>query len=135
MNISLIIMQRIFVLWQSIAKVLLGGWDGLLSALILVMAVEYATQLLVAILSKKVSGEIGFLGIAKKISVFLLVAVGNVIDTLVNQKGGMMRTAVIFFYISYEGGLILENVTLIGLPIPQEFLNILERIKDKVIGE
>lgn len=68
--------------------------------------------------------------IAKKVSIFFLVAVGNVIDALIIQNGSMIRTAVIFFYLSYEGIAILENVEMLGLPIPQKLKNMLEQLKD-----
>ncbi|MDE7259785.1 MAG: phage holin family protein [Lachnospiraceae bacterium] len=123
--------MRIFLLMvQSIIGVVLGGWDGLLSALILFMVVEYLTQILVAILNKKLSSEIGFCGIAKKVSIIILVMIGNVIDVLIIQNGSVIRTAVIFFYLSNEGIVILENVALLGLPIPQKLKDILEQLKD-----
>lgn len=102
----------------------------MLSALILFMVVEYLTQILVAILNKKRSNEIGFCGIAKKVSIIFLVAVGNVIDVLVIQNGSIIRTAVIFFYLSNEGIIIVENVAILGLPIPQRLKDILEQLKD-----
>lgn len=115
---------------RGIVEDVLGGWDGLLSALILFMVVEYLTQILVAILNKKRSNEIGFCGIAKKVSIIFLVAVGNVIDVLVIQNGSIIRTAVIFFYLSNEGITIIENVAILGLPIPQRLKDILEQLKD-----
>ena len=58
--------MRIFLIMvQNIIRVVLGEWDGLLLALVLFMVVEYLTQILVAILNKKISSEIGFCGIAK----------------------------------------------------------------------
>ena len=127
MRIFLFMVQRtLFVVERGIVEVVLGGWDGLLSALILFMAVEYLTQILVAILNKKITNEIGFRGIAKKVSIFFLVAEGNVIDALIIQNGSMIRTAVIFFYLSYEGITILENIEILGLPIPRKLKDILE---------
>lgn len=123
-------MRIVLIMVQSIIRVVLGGWDGLLSALVLFMIVEYLTQILVAILNKEISSEIGFCGIAKKVSIFFLVAVGNVIDVLIIQNGGIIRTAVIFFYLSNEGIVILENVAMLGLPIPQKLKDILEQLKD-----
>ena len=131
MRIFLIMVQWVlFLVERGIVKVALGGWDGLLSALILFMIVEYLTQILVAILSKQKSSEIGFCGIAKKVSVLFLVAMGNVIDTLIIQNGSMIRTIVLLFYLSYEGIIILENVAILGLPIPQKLKDILEQLKD-----
>lgn len=120
----------VLVIKRGIVEDVLGGWDGLLSALILFMVVEYLTQILVAILNKKRSNEIGFCGIAKKVSIIFLVAVGNVIDVLVIQNGSIIRTAVIFFYLSNEGIIIIENVAILGLPIPQRLKDILEQLKD-----
>ena len=131
MRIFLIMVQWVlFLVERGIVKVALGGWDGLLSALILFMAVEYLTQIFVAILNKQKSSEIGFCGIAKKVSIFFLVAVGNVIDTLIVQNGSMIRKIVLLFYLSYEGIIILDNVATLGLPIPQKLKDILEQLKD-----
>lgn len=131
MRIFLIMVQWVlFLVERGIVKVVLGGWDGLLSALILFMVVEYLTQILVAILNKQKSSEVGFCGIAKKVSIFFLVAIGNAIDTLIIQKGGMIRAIVLLFYISYEGITILENIAVLGLPIPQKLKDILEQLKD-----
>ena len=131
MRIFLIMVQWVlFLVERGIVKVVLGGWDGLLSALILFMVVEYLTQILVAILNKQKSREVGFCGIAKKVSIFFLVAIGNAIDTLIIQKGDMIRTIVLLFYISYEGITILENIAVLGLPVPQKLKDILEQLKD-----
>lgn len=123
-------MRIFFIMVQSIIGVVLGEWDGLLSALILFMVVEYLTQILVAILDKKISSEIGFCGIAKKVSIIFLVMVGNVIDVLIIQNQSIIRTVVIFFYLSNEGITILENVAILGLPIPQKLKEILEQLKE-----
>lgn len=131
MRIFLIMVQWVlFLVERGIVKIALGGWDSLLYALILFMVVEYLIQILVAILSKQKSSEIGFCGIAKKVSIFFLVAMGNVIDTLIIQNGSMIRTIVLLFYLSHEGITILENVEILGLPIPQKLKDILEQFKD-----
>lgn len=131
MEIFLIMVKRVlFLVKRGMVKVVLGKWDGLLYALILFMVLEYLTQILVAILSKQKSSEIGFCGIAKKVSIFFLVAMGNVIDTLIIQNGSMIRTIVLLFYLSHEGITILENIAILGLPIPQKLKDILEQLKD-----
>lgn len=130
MRIFLIMVKRILLLVErGIVIGGLGGWDGLLAALILFMTVEYLSQILVVILNKQKSNEIGFCGIAKKVSIFFLVAMGNVIDTLIIQNGSMIRTVVILFYLSHEGIIILKNVEILGLPIPQKLKDILEQLK------
>lgn len=123
-------MRIVLIMVQSIIRVVLGEWDDLLFALVLFMIVEYLTQILVAIRNKEISSEIGFCGIAKKVSIIFLVAVGNVIDVLIIKNGSIIRTAVIFFYLSNEGILILENVAILELVIPQKLKDILEQLKD-----
>ena len=84
-----------------------------------------------AIVERKLSSEIGFRGIFKKVLIFLLVAVGNIIDNNLIGTGGAVRTAVIFFYISNEGISIIENSTRIGLPVPERLKDVLEQIHNK----
>lgn len=131
MRIFLIMVQRgLLLVERGMVNVALGGWDSLLSALILFMIMGYLTQILAAILNKQKTSEIGLRGMAKKVYVFFLVAMGNVIDTLVIQNGSMIRTIVILFYLSHEGILILENAAILDLPIPKKLIDILEQLKD-----
>lgn len=109
----------------------LGGWDGFLYALIVFVVIDYMTGLMSALLQKKLSSETGFKGIFKKIVIFCLVAVANIVDTRVIQNGGVLRTAVIFFYLSNEGISILENAAQIGLPIPKKLREVLEQIQEE----
>lgn len=109
----------------------IGGMDGFLYALIAFVVIDYLTGLLAAGVQKKLSSEVGFKGIAKKIAIFLLVGIANIIDVDVIQSGSALRTAVIFFYLSNEGLSILENVGTIGLPIPAKLKDMLDQLKDK----
>ena len=113
----------------------LGGMDGFIYALITFVVVDYITGLMCAILDKKLSSEIGFRGIFKKILIFSLVAIGHIIDKSVIGDGSVIRTAVIFFYLSNEGISILENTVHIGLPVPQKLKDILEQLHDRNIKE
>ena len=113
----------------------LGGMDGLLYALIAFVIVDYITGVLVAIYKKKLSSAVGFKGIAKKLVIFMLVAVAHVLDANVMNMGSAMRTAVIFFYLSNEGISILENVTKMGLPVPQKLKDVMAQIQDIRKGE
>lgn len=108
---------------------ILGGVDGFLYALIILIVCDYITGVFVAIINKKVSSEIGFKGILKKISIFVLVALGYVIDSKVIGQGCVIRTATICFYIANEGISILENCGNLGLPIPQKLKDVLAQIK------
>lgn len=113
----------------------LGGCDGFLYTLLLFIVVDYVTGLMVAVFEKKLSSEVGFRGIAKKVCMLCLVAIAHVIDSKVIQNGSVMRTAVIFFYISNEGISILENASILGLPVPKKLQEVLEQIKDKEKSE
>jgi toxin secretion/phage lysis holin len=83
-----------------------------------------------AILDRKISSDIGGKGIFRKVVIFSLVALGNIIDINILGKVGVIRTAVIFFYISNEGISILENATRLGLPIPEKLRNVLQQLNE-----
>lgn len=123
-------MQYVFAAMGGAVGAVLGGFDGFLYALIVFVAVDYATGVMVGILNKELSSRVGFRGIFKKVMIFCLVAVGHIIDTHVIENGSVLRTAVIFFYLSNEGISILENAALIGLPIPKKLKEVLEQIKE-----
>ena len=93
----------------------MGGFDGFLYALVVFVIVDYATGLMAAAVEKKLSSEVGFKGIFKKVIIFSLVAVGHIIDAHVIREGSVLRTAVIFFYLSNEGISILENAARTGI--------------------
>ena len=106
----------------------LGSFDDLLYALIAFVVADYITGVLKAIAEKNLSSAIGFKGICKKVCIFTLVGVANVLDVHIIGSGCILRSAVIFFYISNEGISIIENATKIGLPIPQQLQNTLLRM-------
>lgn len=110
---------------------LLGGWDGFLYALVAFVVLDYLTGLMAAVVEKKLSSEVGFRGIFKKILIFMLVGVGHIIDRQIIGDGSVLGTAVIFFYISNEGISVVENAGRIGLPIPQKLKAVLEQLKTK----
>ena len=98
----------------------MGGLDGFLYALIAFVAVDYITGVLSAIERGTLSSTVGFKGIARKVLIFTLVGIGNIIDTTILKSGTAIRTAVIFFYLSNEGLSIMENAARVGLPIPEK---------------
>lgn len=110
---------------------ILGGADGFLYALIAFVVIDYLTGIMASILAQKLSSEIGFRGIFKKVLTFVLVGVAHIIDFYIIGSGSAIRTAVIFFYISNEGISILENTAKIGLPIPERLKNVLEQLKEE----
>ena len=109
----------------------LGGWDGLLYALIAFVAIDYVTGVMCAISNHTLSSEVGFKGICRKVLIFLLVGIGSILDAHVIGSGSVLRTAVIFFYISNEGVSILENAAHLGLPVPEKIRVVLEQLHDR----
>ncbi|MDO4306843.1 MAG: phage holin family protein [Eubacteriales bacterium] len=127
--------------WNSIQLILaaIGGWlgyflggcDGLLIALVVFAVVDYITGVMCAVADKKLSSEVGFKGICRKVLIFLLVGIANILDVQVIGTGSVLRTAVIFFYISNEGVSLLENAAHLGLPIPEQMKAVLEQLHDR----
>ena len=109
----------------------LGGCDGLLYALLAFVAADYLTGVMCAISDKSLSSEIGFKGICRKVLIFLLVGIANILDVQVIGTGSVLRTAVVFFYISNEGISLLENAGHLGLPIPEKMKNVLQQLHDR----
>ena len=109
----------------------LGGVDGFLYALIAFTVIDYITGVMCAITDKKLSSSVGFKGICRKVLIFTLVGIGNIVDVYVLGQGGVLRTAVIFFYLSNEGVSIMENTAHLGLPIPTKLKDVLEQLHER----
>ena len=109
----------------------LGGCDGLLIALVVFAVVDYITGVMCAIADHKLSSAVGFKGICRKVLIFLLVGIANILDVQVIGSGSVLRTAVIFFYISNEGVSLVENAAHLGLPVPDKLKDVLEQLHDR----
>ena len=109
----------------------LGGCDGLIYALLVFVVVDYVTGVLCAISDRALSSEVSFRGLCRKVLIFTLVSVGHILDVYVIGNGSVLRTAVIFFYMSNEGISLLENAGHLGLPIPDQLRLVLEQLHDR----
>lgn len=109
----------------------LGGVDGFLYALIAFTIIDYITGVMCAIADKNLSSGVGFKGICRKVLIFAMVGIGNIIDVQVLGTPGVLRTAVIFFYLSNEGVSILENSAHLGLPVPDKLKDILAQLHER----
>lgn len=114
----------------AILGTFIGGLTGLLTALIWLMVADYITGVLSAIKRKEVNSNVGFWGIVKKCLILLMVGVGNILDVYIITQGSTVRTAVIMFYAANDGISILENLTELGLPVPDKVRKILEQLKE-----
>lgn len=109
----------------------LGGCDGLLYALLAFVVIDYITGIMCAINDHTLSSEVGFRGICRKVLIFLLVGIANILDVNIIGSGSVLRTAVIFFYISNEGVSLMENAAHLGLPVPEKIKAVLEQLHDR----
>lgn len=112
----------------AILGFLLGGLDGMLYALMVFLILDYLSGCMVAVSTKKLSSEVGFKGICKKILIIALVGVANIVDVQIIGRGSGLRTATIFFYIANEGISILENAGELGIPLPNKLKQVLKQL-------
>lgn len=132
-------------LWNTFQAVIaaLGGWlgyflggcDGLLYALIVFVVLDYITGVLCAIADHRLSSAVGFKGICRKVLIFALVGIANILDVHVIGTGCVVRTATMFFYISNEGVSILENAANLGLPVPKKVKEVLKQLHEGAESE
>ena len=108
----------------------LGGCDGLIYALVIFVAADYITGVMYAAVNRRLSSEIGFKGICKKVLIFILVGKANILDEYIIGNGSILRTAAIFFYLSNEGISVLENAAKLGLPVPEKLKTALHQLND-----
>ena len=113
----------------------LGGCDGLLYALLAFVVIDYITGVMCAVNDHTPSSEVGFRGICRKVLIFMLVGIANILDADIIGTGSVLRTAVIFFYISNEGVSLLENAAHLGLPVPEKIKTVLEQLHDRAEKE
>lgn len=109
----------------------LGGCDGLLIALLIFVIMDYISGVMCAIADRRLSSEVGFKGICRKVLIFALVGLGHLLDYYSIGTASVLRTAIVFFYISNEGISLLENAGKLGLPIPQKIRKVLEQLNEE----
>ena len=115
----------------------LGGWDAALSTLLILMAIDYVTGVLVAAVWHKsaktdsggVSSAAGFKGLLRKAVILLMVLLGAMMDRAMGVD--YVRTAACLFYIANEGLSILENTAIMGVPYPAFIKNMLDVMRQK----
>ena len=89
---------------------LVGGFDTMMITLLLFMVIDYLSGVMCGISNKKLSSEIGFKGIFKKVMIILLVGVSNLLGIALGIEG--LRYIIISFYLANEGISIVENASI-----------------------
>lgn len=125
------VVQAIFAAVGGWLGYFLGGCDGLLYALLAFVVLDYITGIMCAVADKKLSSAVGFKGICRKVLIFALIGIGHILDAQIFREAGVLRTAIIFFYLSNEGLSLVENAAYLGLPIPVKFRKVLEQLHDR----
>lgn len=138
--------------WDKIIKVLaaiggaiaglFGGWDKLLVVLVAMMAVDYVSGVLVAVMGKSqkteyggLSSKVGAYGLAKKGLMMLVVLVAALLDRAIGTQAAVFRDAACWFYIANEGLSLLENLSLAGVPFPEKLKEMLGQRRDEADGQ
>ena len=120
--------SNFFAVVGGVIVYLLGGWDILISTLIILMCLDFATGYLKGYYNKNLSSQTGIKGIIKKVCILIIVSVA-----VMCEKIGIpaMREMTIMFFVVNEALSILENASEIGLPIPDQIKNSLARLREK----
>lgn len=113
------------------ASYVFGPLDALLMVLLAVVAMDYLTGIACAAIARELNSAVGFKGLAKKVFIFLLVALSAMLDKLAPATNGAVRSAVCMFYIANEGISILENAGRLGLPLPRQLKDALVKLQEK----
>lgn len=129
------VIQLIFSAFGGWLGYFLGGCDGLLYTLLAFTAMDYITGIMCAVNDHTLSSEVGFRGICRKVLIFMLVGIANILDADIIGTGSALRTAVIFFYISNEGVSLLENAAHLGLSVPEKIKVVLEQLHNRAEKE
>lgn len=127
MSNFLVTLKYSVALVGGLLTALLGGWDVALQVLVLFVVLDYITGLVAAYEEQNLNSRVGFRGIAKKILLFVPVAVAYWLDMLLGQE--ILRNLAIFFYIANEGLSMMENLGRAGVPFPEQVQTALEQLK------
>jgi len=134
--------------WDKILKILagiagaiaglFGEWTTTLTILVVVMAVDYISGVIVAACGRSpkteaggLSSKVGFIGIAKKGFIMLLVLLATMLDRAIGNETMVFQTSLVFYYIANEGLSVLENAALMGIPFPAKLKKALETLREK----
>lgn len=110
--------EALFALAGAFISFFIGGLDGLMKLLVILVISDFITGVLKGLILKKYSSEIGFHGISKKVCMFIFIGMANVIDNEMLGHSEVLRDAVVLFYLANEGLSVVENAIEMGAPVP-----------------
>lgn len=122
--------EYIFSLINSIFAYLGGGFDTLITTLIIFIVLDYITGVCKGIYRKELNSKKGLKGIIKKIGYLFIIILASLFDKITNNTDGTIRTITIYFFISNEAISILENWALMDLPLPKKLLNVFKNLTE-----
>lgn len=125
------IFQSVVAVSGVITSFLFGGWPLLLNIFLAFVVIDYITGLIASGIQGQLNSKVGWKGIARKVVMFLIIAVAHMVDILLEIQTDMIRNAVIFFYLANELLSIIENAGRIGLPIPRILLHAVDVLKGR----
>ncbi|AFE86257.1 holin [Bacillus phage PBC1] len=121
MEVSAAFKSAVIVLGGSVGWYL-GGWDALLRFLVILTVIDFITGSIAATVKGEAKSKVGFIGIARKVFIFVLVGIATHLDNLFGSASAL-REAVLFFYIANELLSVIENAGRMGVPLPPALLN------------
>mgnify|MGYP000846285169 CR=1 FL=1 len=124
------IFKTIIAIGGGAASYFFGGWSSLLGVLLVFVVIDYISGVVAAAIEGKLNSAVGLRGIAKKVFIFVLVGIANLVDISLGDAH-LFRDATIFFYLANELLSILENAGRIGLDIPEPIRQAVELLKGK----
>jgi len=113
----------------AILTYIFGGADNWLIGLLVLVIADYISGVIAAYIKHELNSRRGFAGILKKILMFCVVAVANIIDSATGA-GGVLRSLSIGFLMANEAISVLENCGRCGVPLPKKLVVVLEQLRD-----
>ena len=106
-----------------------GGFDGLMASLVVFVVMAHVTDGMCAVVDRRPIGRAVIQDIFKSILIFILVGIGNILDTNVLIGTPALRMTIILYYLSAEGLIMLENAVYLCLPVPEKLREVLEQMR------
>lgn len=108
---------------------IIGGWDTPLEILLIIMALDYMTGVIAAFRNKEVNSAVGYKGLLKKTTIFIIIILAAQLDKMMNTNNNLFRNSTAIFFVSNDALSILENAGLMGIHLPKYIRNAFVKLK------